>query len=276
MTRPEDQEVKEERGYKMKLEKIDGKGKKLKFIAEDTNPAMMNALRRTTMNYIPVLAIENVGIIENSSPVFDEIIAQRLGQVPLVFDPDKFNMHEDCECEEGCSNCEVKFTLKGEGPGILYSGELNCKSGDVEVLYDRIPITEMDENQEVDLEATACLSIGKDHSKHQASVSSYQYYPIIDVDNDELTVEEKKSCQEICPRNVFELDGDKLNIENEERCTLCKECVEEVDSGVVVTGDEEKFIFKIESICSLDPEYIISKAAEVLEEKADKVVEKLS
>lgn len=260
----------------MKLEKMEKEDKKLKFVAKDTNPAMMNALRRTSMNYIPILAIEDVGIIENSSPVFDEVIAQRLGQVPLDFDPDKFELKENCDCEDGCPNCEIQFTFKGEGPGTVYSGAIECESGDVEVLYQNIPITELDENQEVELETTAVVSTGKDHSKHQAAISSYQYYPLIDVDNDELTKEEKEECVKICPRNVFEVENGKVKVKDERRCTLCNECVEEFDTGVVVKGDEERFIFKVESISSLSPEEIIEKAADILEEKADKVVEKLS
>ncbi len=259
----------------MKFEKIEEKDKKLKFVAKDTNPAMMNALRRISMNHVPVLAIEDVGIKENSSPIFDEVIAQRLGQVPLVFDPDKFTLKEECDCEEGCPECEVQFTFEGEGPGRLYSKDLVCESGDVDVLYDEMPITELDENQKVDLEASAVLSTGKDHSKHQAAISSYQYYPIIDIDNDELTEEERKRCAEVCPRDVFEVKNGELKVADEKNCTVCKECVDEVGTGVVVTGDEEKFIFTIESICSLSPQEIIEKAAEILEEKSEKVIGKL-
>ncbi|MFP4116645.1 MAG: DNA-directed RNA polymerase subunit D [Candidatus Aenigmatarchaeota archaeon] len=260
----------------MEFEKIEEDDKKLKFVTKDTNPAMMNALRRISMNYIPVLAIEDVGVKENSSPIFDEVIAQRLGQVPLVFDPDKFTLKGECDCEDGCPNCEVDFTFEGEGLGRLYSKDLVCETGDIEVLYDEIPITEMDENQRVELEATAVLSKGKDHSKHQAAISSYQYYPIIDIDNDELTKEEKGRCVEVCPKDVFELDGGDLKVSEEKKCTVCKECVNEVDTGVVVTGDEEKFIFTIESTCSLSPQEIIEKAADILEKKSEKVVEKLS
>ncbi len=276
MTRQEDQEAKGGRGYKMKIEKIDGEDKKVKFIVEDTSPSMMNAVRRISMNHIPVLAIEDVGIIQNSSPVFDETIAQRLGQVPLVFDSEKFDVKENCDCEEGCSNCEAKFTLKGQGPGKIYSGDLTCETGDVEILYDKIPIAELDDDQEVELEATAIISTGKDHSKHQAAISSYQYYPIIDIDNEELTKKQKKKCVEVCPREVLEIKNDKLKVKDEMKCTLCKECTEEVGSGIVVAGDEEKFIFKVESICSLDPKEVLEKTAEILEEKVERVIEKLS
>lgn len=260
----------------MKIEKMEKRNGTLKFLVEDSSPAMVNALRRISMKHVPVLAIEDVGIVENNSPVFDEMLAQRLGQVPLKFDPEKFDLKEECDCEEGCANCEARFGLDVEGPGKVYSGDIVCESGDIEPLYDGIPLAEMGEDQRIELEATAVLSTGKDHSKHQAAISSYQYYPIIDIDSEELTEEEKDKIMEICPRDVFKLDGDELVVDELEKCTLCGECAEEVDSEVlVVTGDEERFIFKMESISSLTPERIIEISSEILKDKAEKVIEKL-
>ncbi|MFP4115879.1 MAG: DNA-directed RNA polymerase subunit D [Candidatus Aenigmatarchaeota archaeon] len=260
----------------MEIKKMEEKNETLKVLVKDTNPAMMNALRRISMKGIPVLAIEDVAIVKNNSLLFDEVIAQRLGQVPLDFDPDKFEMHGECDCEEGCPNCEAVFSLKVEGPGKVYSGDLVCESGEIEPFYDEIPLTELDENQEIEMEATAILSTGEDHSKHQAAISSYQYYPIINVDQDELTKKEKKEVAELCPRGVFEVKDGKLEVTEEARCTLCRECVEAVGpEGITVAGDDEKFIFKVESISALEPDWIIKKTAEILEEKADKVIDKL-
>jgi len=261
----------------MKIEKMDKKGRTLKVLVKDSNPAMMNAIRRISMKSVPVLAIEDVGVIENSSPLFDEIIAQRLGQVPIDFEPEEFDIREDCDCEDGCPNCEATFSLEVEDPGTVHSEDIVCESGDVEPLHDEIPITELDENQRIEMEATAIVSTGDDHSKHQASISSYQYYPIIDIDNRKLDDEEKKKAAEVCPRDVLEVKNGKLKVLDETRCTLCKECMEEVSSeGIVITGDEEKFILKVEPISALSPEYIIEKTAEILEDKADRIIDKLS
>ncbi len=260
----------------MKLKKIKENDGKITFKLRNSSPAMANAIRRISMNHIPVLAIEDVGIIKNSSPVFDETVAQRLGQVPLDFDAEKFVPREDCDCEEGCMNCEVRFSLESKGPGTVYSGEIKCESEEVKPLHDKIPITELDEGQEIELEATANVSTGDDHSKHQAAISSYQYYPIIEIDQDELSEDEKKRCVEVCPKDVFKLKDGELTVSNEEKCDLCKECVEDIDNeGLIVTGDEERFIFKVESISSLDPKDILQKTVEILRERADKVIEKL-
>lgn len=260
----------------MKVEKLGRKDRSLKFLVENSNPAFLNAVRRISMNQVPVLAIEDVGIDENDSALFDEAVAQRLGQIPLDFDPEKFNLPEECDCEDGCPNCRARFSLEEEGPGKVRAGDLESESEGVKPLYEDIPITVLDDNQLIKLEATAILSTGKDHSKHQASIASYQYYPQINVDNRKLDKEEARRCAEVCPRDVFKLDNGNLRVVDESRCTICKECVEEVDSdGIEVEGDEERFIFKIESISALEPLTILKKTSEILERKAGKVVEKL-
>lgn len=259
----------------MKIDKIDEEGNTVRFVVEGTSPAFMNAIRRVSMNDVPVLAIEDVAIHENDSPLFDELLGQRLGQIPLDFDYEDFTVREECDCEEGCPSCEVKFTLESEGKGTVYSGELESENENVSVLYDNIPITEQDENHVLKLEATAVLSTGSDHSKHQAAVSSYQYYPVIDIDNSKLSKEDAVEAAEVCPQNVYTVEDGELVIENLADCTLCDECVEAVDEGIAVNGDENKFIFKVESISGLDPQDILEIATETVREKAERVIEEM-
>lgn len=258
----------------MKVSKLDKKDRTVRLLVGDTTPSFMNALRRISMNEVPVLAIEDLSIHENDSPLFDELLAQRLGQVPLKFDPGEFDLPEECDCEDGCPNCQAKFTLEMEGPGTLYSESLESESGNVEPLHGRIPITELGENHLVKLEATAVLSTGKEHSKHQAAVSSYQYYPRVSVDQDELSEDDVKKAVEVCPQDVFKEDDGKLKTVNEGDCTLCRECVKDVGDAIDVEGDDGKFVFKVESISGLEPQNILETATKILKEKAFEVIEK--
>ena len=57
----------------MEIKKISGKGNELKVLVEDVEPSFLNAIRRTVMNAVPSLAIEDVMIYENHSVIFDEI-----------------------------------------------------------------------------------------------------------------------------------------------------------------------------------------------------------
>ena len=48
---------------------------------------------------IPTMAIEKVGIWQNTSIIHDENLAHRMGLIPIKADPRKFNFHEKVESE---------------------------------------------------------------------------------------------------------------------------------------------------------------------------------
>ena len=59
------------------------------------HPALANALRRIAMAEIPTMAIETVYIETNTSLIPDEVLAHRLGLVPLRVDPDLFEQRAE-------------------------------------------------------------------------------------------------------------------------------------------------------------------------------------
>lgn len=262
----------------MKIKLLEKTKNKLVLDISGVNTPFANAARRIGMNEVPVLAIEDVYFEKNNSALYDEIIAQRLGQLPLKFDSDKLNFREECECEgEGCPNCEVVFILEKSGPGTVYSGDLKISNEDVEVLYDNIPILKLGKEHEIKLEATAVLGIGKDHSKWQASISSYKNYPKIKIDRRKLKEGEIEEIIDSCPKNIFKKSSEgKIEIKNPENCDLCKECLKETETeALTVEPDPNRFIFKVESICGLPPEKILNKSMQILENKAEEVVNKI-
>ena len=68
-----------------------------------------NALRRIMLSEVPAMAIEDVVIIENSSVLHDEILAHRLGFIPIKTDLDSYNLPSECPCksEFGCNLCRA-------------------------------------------------------------------------------------------------------------------------------------------------------------------------
>ncbi|HZY46532.1 MAG TPA: DNA-directed RNA polymerase subunit D, partial [Candidatus Bathyarchaeia archaeon] len=75
----------------------------LRFVLSDVSPAFANALRRIMVSEIPVMAIDDVMILENNSVMYDEILAHRLGLIPVTTDT-SYNLPEECTCksELGC------------------------------------------------------------------------------------------------------------------------------------------------------------------------------
>ncbi|MEK6810829.1 MAG: DNA-directed RNA polymerase subunit D, partial [Candidatus Thermoplasmatota archaeon] len=82
----------------MKVKVLESTSTSMAIRFDTVSPALMNALRRTLLADIPKMAIEDVEFhlgpirtedgkeYESVAPLFDEIISQRLGLVPLPTD----------------------------------------------------------------------------------------------------------------------------------------------------------------------------------------------
>lgn len=160
----------------MKIKIIEQNENSIKFVLEDSDTAFANALRRIMMSEVPTMAVEFVDFHENSSALYDEIIAQRLGAIPLTFDEKIYNLPEDCECAgKGCAQCQVFLVLDKKGPCMAYSGDLKSTDESVKPTSDKFIIAELLENQAIKLEAIAKLGKGEKHVKWQASIVGYKY-----------------------------------------------------------------------------------------------------
>ena len=81
----------------MKVKILSKDDRKVKFLLEDSNPQFANALRRIMISEVPVLAIQTVDFTANDSVLYNEMIAQRLGLVPLVFNSKDFHFKDKHE-----------------------------------------------------------------------------------------------------------------------------------------------------------------------------------
>ena len=152
----------------------------LRFVLSDVSPAFANALRRIILAEVPVMAIDDVMILENNSVMYDEILAHRLGLIPVTTDQ-TYNLPEECTCksELGCEKCRASFSLEIEASDpveVVYSSHLKPENPEVKPVSDRIPILKLAQGQRLKLEAYARLGRGRDHAKWQpASACTYSY-----------------------------------------------------------------------------------------------------
>ena len=143
----------------------------LRFVLSDISPAFANALRRIIMAEVPVMAIDDVMILENNSVMYDEILAHRLGLIPVTTDQ-TYNLPEDCTCksELGCEKCRASFSLETEASDpveVVYTSHLKPENPDVRPVSDKIPIVKLAQGQRIKLEAYARLGRGSVHAKWQ-------------------------------------------------------------------------------------------------------------
>ncbi len=238
----------------------EGNGIKVRF--QGVPLEYVNALRRLAMTEVPSLAIDSVAIIENSSPLYDEVLAHRLGLVPLKADLSK--LKEGCEGED--MGCHVLLVLDAEArgqPRTVYSGELISEDPSVKPISDEIPIARLAPGQRIKLEAYARLGRGREHAKWQpVAVSVVKPYPHIEVRNPKSRCARKAA--EACIPGVLKMGKGGLTVGDEYKCTLCMDCVKICPEALSVEERVDDNILYIESVGAIPPREIIHMAFQEL------------
>ena len=257
----------------MKTTVLEKKGPEMTFVLDGADIALANSLRRIMISEVPTMAVHWIDVHHNNSALFDEVISHRMGLIPIKFDPKKFSFSEDCKCKgKGCPLCQVAFIIDKKGPCVVKSGDMKSSDKKVEPADPGVPIVELLEGQKIKLEAVARMGKGIDHSRHQAANATYQYYPEIKVTGGSVAV---KAAVSKCPDGAVTAKGTKIEIKDLSKSDIIRSCLGEAE-GVDVKGNENKLIFRVESISGLDPEDIVIKAADILMEKAEEFKKKLS
>lgn len=249
-----------------------------KLLIEDATPYFVNSLRRVLLSEIPKMAVDDVILYDNNSGLFDEMVAHRIGLLPVPTDLNLFRFRKECVCEgKGCPNCTIRYTLSKEGPGTVYSRDLQPENPAFAIADPGVPIVELLKGQRLILEAEAILGVGRDHAKWQVcSGAGYKYYPIVRVNNDHIKAADQIA--KSCPVDVFEAKKGALEVVREEACILCNACVETDrltgGKGVTIKGDEARFVFRFETDGSMRPETALLKAVEIMKSRLAEFEEK--
>ena len=175
---------------------------KMIFSVEGISTTLANAVRRYSMMHTNILAIDNITFYDNTTWVFDEYLAHRIGLMPIKT-PEK--LPEDFE---------VMFSLDETGPKIVYSKDLKSSDKEISMAKENIPILTLNQNQHLRLEGKAILGLGTKHAKFQAGLISYE---LLDEDKFNFRVESfyNMKPEEIIIRgcNVLEKDLSELTKE---------------------------------------------------------------
>jgi DNA-directed RNA polymerase subunit D len=251
----------------MKIKILEKSDSKIKFIVSGVKVSFAGALRRIMMSEIPTMAIEWVDFRKNDSVMPDEVLANRLGQIPLSYDRKGYNLPKECKCKgEGCSRCQVKMTIKKKGPGLVYSEDIKSSDKSVKPVIDKIPIVELFKDQELQLVATAQLGLGRDHTKWKGAAVGYKNVPKIKINK--IDKKDLEKFVNVCPRGVFKISGDKLVVTDPLKCNLSMQCVDaSKNNEIEVSPSEDEFVFNVESVSGLKVEDIVLLAAEILGSK---------
>ncbi len=216
--------------------------------ASEINETLANSLRRY-VNQVPTLAVDEVEISKNDSPLYDEAIAHRISLVPVKSDK---SVNE---------KTTAKLKLAVEGEKTVHSGDMK---GDVEVVYKNIPITPLAEGQELELVAFLKAGKGSEHAKFSPGLMFYRNVSEITLDKN--LYEEVK---EVCPENEIKEKGNKIVVFDNKRkevLDVCDGIAERAGSKAEVDFKDE-MIITVESFGQMSPEEIFKKSSEVLQKE---------
>ncbi|MBP2132101.1 DNA-directed RNA polymerase subunit D [Methanomicrobium sp. W14] len=255
----------------------------VKFVLSGSHPAFANSLRRSMIGEVPKLAIEDVMIYDNSSALFDEMLAHRLGLIPLKTNLSDYKKKSECSCGgKGCPSCEAVYTLSVEGPGLVKSSDLIPQNPDAAPVSPNIPIVKLEEGQKVVLEAHAEINIGLEHAKWQSTLAcGYKAYPVVKIDD---RCDACGRCVEECPRNVLKLGKKSAEVVDGklEACSMCRLCEKAClasgneKSAIHIEPDNTRFVFVVESDGSMAVKDIILYGLSNLKGKSDSLVDVLT
>jgi DNA-directed RNA polymerase subunit D len=104
--------VKEEEEFRMKITILEKDKLNLTFELSESNETFANTLRRIMISQVPTMAIDEINFFANNSALYDEVLAHRIGLIPLITDLKIYNLKENCKCKEkGCPVCQTTITL---------------------------------------------------------------------------------------------------------------------------------------------------------------------
>ncbi|XP_011139530.1 DNA-directed RNA polymerases I and III subunit RPAC1 [Harpegnathos saltator] len=198
----------------MRIEVVQDKDNVLEFDMIGCSSALVNAFRRILLSEVPSMAIEKVYVINNTSVVQDEVLAHRLGLIPLRADPRLFeyppsNGRKDDEVsDQDTLRYELKVACTknpqksqdSQLPEEIYKNS-SVYSKDIKwvpigrqaemfpngaeqlgVLENDILISKMRPGHEIHVYMHAFKGISKDHAKYSPlSIATYRLLPNIEL-----------------------------------------------------------------------------------------------
>lgn len=231
----------------------DKKSGKVTFVLKNADPSMANALRRMMMDNVPTMAIDEVEFSKNDSALYDELLAHRLGLIPLTTDLKGYEVRKP-EDELSAKN-SVKLWLKAKGPCTVYAEDIKSKDPAIKPVFGKTPIVKLLKGQELEFEAVAVLGTAKEHVKFSSCLAWYVYQSKVTINNNHKDFDAFKNKY---PPQAF--SNGKIDAKLIEQHNLYEACDGVNDNIVKLEKDPTTFIFTIEPWGQLAAHEILASA----------------
>jgi len=254
----------------MKCEKIKEEKKKgkLTFLLKGSDEVFANTIRRLVIEEVPTLAVEEVEVKDNSSSLYDEMLALRLGLSPIKTDLKSYRLpkNED-EINEKSASCTLQLKLKSSKKGYVYTGEAESADPKCTFVQENMPVVKLLSKQKLDLVMTAVMGQGKVHTKWTPGLVIYKKEPVVKVGK----VKDSEKLAKLCTDGVFKIKDNKVElVQDKVYDSGLLEVYAEADEGITVEYTDS-FIFNVESWGQLSCKEMLKHSAEILTQKAEEL-----
>lgn len=275
------------KNFDIRISHLTDRSANFDLIGIDTSIA--NAFRRIMIAEVPSIAIEKVFIEQNTSVIQDEVLASRLGLVPLTINPDLLDWVTDTNGGSEAHNVDntiafrlsVKCERNADGSinnENVYAKDLEFQAFEGQefptnpgVAFPNILLAKLRPGQEISLICWAVLGSGSDHAKFSpVATASYRLMPSIQIIGD-ISRDDAVKFQKCFAPGVIELRDGKPVVVDPRRDTVSREVLRhpEFENKVKLGRKNDHFIFNVESVGAMDPAEIFLKSVAALREKAN-------
>ena len=270
---------------KVKLRKSEKSFAQVEF--EDVNYSFVNSIRRSLVSMVPCLAIHEVDFhmgslgayvdeesgeekeYESISAMFNEIVAHRIGMLPIPTDEKTVEAFGDSIGDDS-KQPDIMYSLHKQGPCTVYSGDLEPVNGDSSLVIPEtsVPIVKLAEGQAILVYAKAKMGTAKQHAKWQTAVAPRFYQAPT------LTVSSGKGSKTVIDtvgKEHFKKQGKNHVIEDP---VTAHEAIkklealwndEDANNAMTVTRNKTHFILEFETTGAMEAKLALEQALKSLD-----------
>ena len=262
-----------------------------KFFAQvefiDVNYSFVNSIRRSLIPMVPCLAIHEVDFhmgslgsyveeesgeekeYESISAMFNEILAHRIGMLPIPTDAKTIEAFGD-SVNDDSKQPDIMYSLHKQGPCTVYSGDLEPVNGDtsLNIPEPSVPIVKLTEGQAILVYAKAKMGTTQQHAKWQTVVAPRFYQaPTLTVSSGKGS----KTVIDVAGKANFKKKGKNHIIEDPVKA---HEAIKKLESlwndedaqkAMTITRNKTHFILEFETTGAMEAKLALEQALKSLD-----------
>ena len=284
----EGQKVEEEEGeFKMKVNVLKMEDYYAQVEFKDVNYSFVNSIRRSLVSMVPCLALHEIDFhmgslgsyvdeesgdereYESISAMFNEIVAHRIGMLPVPTDEKTIEAFGD-SIDDDTKQPDIMYSLHKQGPCTVYSGDLEPVSGDTSLVIPEtnVPLVKLAEGQAILVYAKAKIGNAQKHTKWQCVVAPRFYQaPTINVSSGKGS----KAIFDIIDKKNFKKKGKSHVIDNPVEAHEALRKLEqlwndkEAKEAMEVSTKKDHFIFEFETNGAMKAKLALEQALKALD-----------